>query len=289
MIGMIVKFEPSSNSLLSSPRSLAGFACLVVGLWSLSACKVTDPRSGALACASTAECDAPRICEAGYCVVPPAFLPDADPGVPADANPDAPDANPDAPDANPNSPDANIGSTVTFVDDFSSGLWRTSEWLAEKLGSNSRIEVSDDEGRLFFGTSNPAWARATLLGHDTTDTDLTLQFRFEHEGTEGQLRFFLRASGAFGANGYPDTGYAATLTNSSGALALEGVSGGIPTTLAGGSWTGVPDLSIYNLRFQVVGTTVRARVWPSSSAEPSTWNVEVTDATNAGAGDFRVE
>jgi hypothetical protein len=200
------------------------------------------------------------------------------------------DVDPNVPDADSNASDADIPEpTVTFTEDFSSGVWRTSEWLAEKLGANSRIEVADAQGRLFFGTANPAWARATLLGHDTTNADLSVQFHFEHIGTEGQLRFFLRANGAFGANGYPNTGYAAIVTNSSGGLALERVSGGLPTTLAGGSWTGVPDLSIYNLRFQVVGTTVRARVWPSSSAEPSTWNAEVSDVAIAGAGDLRVE
>lgn len=194
-------------------------------------------------------------------------------------------------DAAPGAPDADLGPdpAVTFSEDFSSGVWRTSEWLAEELGPNSAIVVVGEEGRLFFGTANPAWARATLLGYDTTDTDLTLQFRFENVGTEGQLRFFLRANGAFGVNGYPDTGYAAVVTNSSGALAIERVSGGLPTTLASGSWVGVPDLSIYNLRFQVVGTTMRARVWSASSAEPSIWNAEISDATNASAGGFRVE
>lgn len=213
---------------------------------------------------------------------------DADPNAP-DADPNAPDADPTAPDAAPNAPDADIGSSVTFTDDFSSGDWRTSEWLAEKLGPNSRIEVADQQGRFLFGTANPAWARATLLGHNTTDTDLTVQFHFENVGPEGQLRFFLRAGGAFGANGYPATGYAVIVTNSSGALALEKVSGGLPTTLAGGLWTAVPDLSTYSLRFQVVGTTMRARVWLASDPEPSSWNLEANDAANAGAGDFRVE
>ncbi len=263
-------------------------ALVVISILSFGGgCNAFDPRSGALECSGTGDCIRDRVCQDGYCVVD-VLVTDADPNTP-DADPNAPDADPNTPDAAPSAPDANIGSTVTFVDDFSSGVWGTGEWLAEKLGSNSKIEVVDEEGRLFFGTTNPAWARATLLGHDTTDTDLTLQFRFEHIGTEGQLRFFLRANGAFGENGYPDTGYAVVVTNSSGALALVRVSGGLPTTLAGGSWTADPDLSIYNLRFQVVGTTVRGMVWASSSAEPSTWNVEVSDAANTGAGDFRVE
>jgi len=112
-------FEPSRNRRSSLARSPTGVACIVIAFWTLSACKVTDPRSGALACTSTSDCDAPRVCEFDYCVVPPAFLPDADPSVP-DADPAAPDADPSAPDAappadaDPSAPDAST-DTITLV------------------------------------------------------------------------------------------------------------------------------------------------------------------------------
>ncbi|MFF9505480.1 hypothetical protein ACF1BU_18425 [Streptomyces sp. NPDC014724] len=33
----------------------------------------------------------------------------------------------------------------------------------------------------------------------------------------------------------------------------------------------------FAIRFQVTGTTLRARVWPATAPEPSTWQLETTD------------
>ena len=56
-----------------NPRSpgpiVAGLIGLVLALWSIAGCKIADPRSGALICTSTDECEAPRTCELGYCVL----------------------------------------------------------------------------------------------------------------------------------------------------------------------------------------------------------------------------
>lgn len=40
----------------------------------------------------------------------------------------------------------------------------------------------------------------------------------------------------------------------------------------------------FSVRFQVVGTTLRARAWLTSSAEPSTWQLTATDSSITGAG-----
>jgi hypothetical protein len=110
-----------------------------MALWSLSACKVIDPPSGALACTATAECDAPRVCELGYCVVPAAFLPDADPSV-ADAT-DPPDADPNAPDADPNAPDADLScNAIALVDAFADDV-ATPLWAEEPSGGISLTEA----------------------------------------------------------------------------------------------------------------------------------------------------
>lgn len=46
---------------------------------------------------------------------------------------------------------------------------------------------------------------------------------------------------------------------------------------------------MHHLRFEVTGTTIRARTWPDGGSEPTSWNVEATDASVSAAGDFRVE
>jgi hypothetical protein len=73
----------------------------VVAAIGLTSCNVFDPRSDALSCIAAADCDAPRSCVSGYCVL---------------ANVDVPDA--DLADADPNAPDAGPCKLISLVDDF---------------------------------------------------------------------------------------------------------------------------------------------------------------------------
>jgi hypothetical protein len=133
MIAIVVMFEPSRNRRLSSPRNPIGIACVVVALWSLSACTVIDPPSGALACTASAECDVPRVCELGYCVVPQALLPDADPTLP--------DADPNLPDADPIDPDADLScNAIALVDAFANTA-ATPLWAEQPSGGISLTEA----------------------------------------------------------------------------------------------------------------------------------------------------
>ena len=146
IIRILVKFEPAGNRRAPSRRSPIWLASVVIALWSASSCKVIDPPSGALACASTVECDAPRVCERGYCVVPPGFLPDADPSVP-DADPNVPDATP-PPDADPNAPDADLScNVIALVDDFADGV-ASPLWAEEP---NAGITLAEASGVLTLG------------------------------------------------------------------------------------------------------------------------------------------
>jgi hypothetical protein len=146
MMGTIVMFDAFKNHRSPSSTILGGVTSLVIALWTLSACKVIDPPSGALACTTTAECEAPRVCELGYCVVPPAFLPDADPAAP-DADPNMPDATP-PPDADPNAPDADLTcNAITLVDDFADGD-ASPLWTVE---SSAGITVVEAAGVLTMG------------------------------------------------------------------------------------------------------------------------------------------
>jgi hypothetical protein len=178
--------------------------------------------------------------------------------------------------------------TPVFSESFDTGDWPVGNWLTEKLGSNSAVEVSNNEGRLHFGTASPAWARATSLAAALADAEVVLKFHFNLPDTEGNFWIWLRASGSFGATSLPDTAYGVRVNNSSGDLALERTVGGARLALANGSWSGAPDAGDYQLRFQVFGNQIRVRVWPDGNAEPAVWTLEATDDMIAGAGDFRL-
>lgn len=88
----------------------------LVAALGLTSCNVFDPRSDALSCTASSECDAPRSCVSGYCVLAAADLPDADTSLP---------------DADPNAPDAGPCNLIALTDDFADGaatpLWVKSE------------------------------------------------------------------------------------------------------------------------------------------------------------------
>jgi hypothetical protein len=63
---------------------VAAVATLLLG------CNAVDSRSGVLNCETQADCEAPRTCVMGLCVLGTADLPDADPNAP-DADPNAPE------------------------------------------------------------------------------------------------------------------------------------------------------------------------------------------------------
>ena len=71
-------------------------------------------------------------------------------------------------------------------------------------------------------------------------------------------------------------------------MSLSRVVGGTATVLNSGTWTGTPTLDVYQLRFRVQGAELSARVWNSSEAEPSAWDLQATDGDVTGAGDFRL-
>lgn len=62
-----------------------------------------------------------------------------------------------------------------------------------------------------------------------------------------------------------------------------------PSTIAtSGAITAIAANTIYGLRLQRVGTTLRARIWLDGGAEPGTWDVSVTDAS-ISSGRFFIE
>ena len=44
----------------------------------------------------------------------------------------------------------------------------------------------------------------------------------------------------------------------------------------------------WSIRFQNIGTALRARIWDASGAEPGTWNIDTTDTSFSAAGGFGI-
>lgn len=94
-----------------------------------------------------------------------------------------------------------------------------------------------------------------------------------------QVWLILRGSGSAGS----ETGYV-FYNISDTQFRVSRLSSGTLTTIATFSFT-IANSTFYGLRFRVNGTSIKARVWNSQiDPEPSTWQVDTTEATISGVG-----
>ena len=159
----------------------------------VASCDVFDPRSDELTCTITAECDAPRTCASGYCIIPAALLPDADTGRgdAPDADSSAPDANTSIADADPMAPDAGPGEcdpltpTIAMSDDFADGV-ATPLWDV-LLGQN--LALAEAGGVLALSSVSPppgtrrTGYRSLLSNYVLTDKSFYVELPSMHNET----------------------------------------------------------------------------------------------------------
>jgi hypothetical protein len=61
---------------------------------------------------------------------------------------------------------------------------------------------------------------------------------------------------------------------------------GVDTALFSPTATGLSASGIHTIRFQIIGTTLRVKVWNTATSEPVSWNATVTDSSFASAGSY---
>jgi hypothetical protein len=69
-------------------------------------------------------------------------------------------------------------------------------------------------------------------------------------------------------------------------LYLDKVVSGVATTFATFAITAPSIATKYNLRLYVRGTTLKVRFWAASSTEPTTWQIDTTDASISGSHQY---
>jgi hypothetical protein len=116
---------------------------------------------------------------------------------------------------------------------------------------------------------------------NVADAEVLMEFELSAVNNVDAL-VLLRGGGDNNQQGYL-LGYTRGTSAGSTDLFISRIDNGVSTRLAtldiGGS--GLPANTRYSLRVQAQGTTLRARYWLTSGAEPGTWGVTITDATYA--------
>lgn len=188
--------------------------------------------------------------------------------------------------------DAPGGSSTAASDTFTRTIAVGSGWGTADAGGawstyNSIATVNPGN----FGTNGSAGSmalnvagaeRSALLPVAHSDVDVTVRFQHGATPVGGNVNYraFARAQGD-NQNGY--LGNVNVDTSNAVLLGINAVVGGTvgpnlgadtaAGTLTVGSW--------YWIRFQLVGSTLRVKLWADGTGEPSTWALSVVDTTYA--------
>jgi hypothetical protein len=183
------------------------------------------------------------------------------------------------------------GSTVTYVSDtftrsLSGGWGSTDTGRAWTVGSGSTADfsVSTGAGRISLGTVNAERVISLPVSPDDVDVAATFTTSAAASGASVNGYLIARHSASYR--------YLARLAFQVGGALGVGIE---RTTSTGFASTGVQATGVtysantgYRMRMEVAGTTIRARAWLASGAEPSTWHATMTDDSLAGAGNVGV-
>lgn len=176
------------------------------------------------------------------------------------------------------------GGSLPFTDDWTGtdgADWNSSKWTEYETGGT--ISIQTNRGRMAI-TGGPSYgsvlAKATIT--DVADIDIVTSFGFGHALVEEYLHLWGRSSTGL-TSGTPTDGYCAIFSQVDGQIYLRRQSGGGFTNLTSGFAAAI-GTNRYWMRFQVTGTTLRARAWLVGDAEPGTWLVSTTDSTFTSAG-----
>ncbi|NUL03605.1 poly-gamma-glutamate hydrolase family protein [Streptomyces lunaelactis] len=140
------------------------------------------------------------------------------------------------------------------------------------------------EGRGMVSQGSINASRYTLLTAPAADVDLTATVATDKLAVGGS--HFVALAGR-----YADTSnsYLARIeftTTQTVALTIRKRLAGVESSLAGGTVAGLIHAAgtRFGVRLQITGSALKARVWLASTPEPTTWNVETTDASLTAAG-----
>src|SRR2546421_11781393 len=174
----------------------------------------------------------------------------------------------------------NVIGSDTFVRGNQSGLGTSSggdAWTAATNNGTTTVAISSNTG-VFTGVASGT-GNIQLVGTKTAQNlELLMKAQFTSTSLAG-FSLVLRSDGSASGDHYR-----CSLTTS---LAInKAVSGGLTTI---GSFAITPSVNTYYwIRFRVVGSSLKARVWQDGTSEPTTWGIDVTDTALTATGRYGI-
>lgn len=174
----------------------------------------------------------------------------------------------------------------TFTRTVASGWGTATSGQAWTTAGGSASDYSTDgtAGKMSLGTRNVT--RQATVPLDSADSDVTVTVSPSVVATgssgwivAGMLARYQDASNYYTARAeFKETGVAG--------LSIYKIVGGTATFLGGvepGTYSAAQQ---WRMRLQVIGTSVKAKLWPLASPEPGPWSLTATDTALTGRGDL---
>ena len=150
------------------------------------------------------------------------------------------------------------------------------------------IESGGDHGGQFLRVDHSGENRYALSWDavgDVADVDIIARIRWA-EQLQGVARVYARGSGTTG-----ETGYFVDVHSDTDEIELWRYNNGAATQIGSALSKAIVEDTWYWLRFRVVGTALKYKMWIDGVSEPVSWDKEETDATLAtgwvGFGSYR--
>lgn len=146
----------------------------------------------------------------------------------------------------------------------------------------SSATIQGNAGRITAAVATYAGGFAGLTGAPAaTNTDVVVSVKPTTAGIEQYATVSVNTDGKVnpGNASFPNNGYAMQVAYASNSLTIRRSVGGSLTVLVSGNRTLVATVK-YSIRFQHVGTVLRARIWDAALPEPTTWDISFDDSAS---------
>ncbi len=165
-------------------------------------------------------------------------------------------------------------------------------WI--QLGGAASATIQSGRGRIVPTTSSYSLGRMGVR-FSVRDVEVTYNLMFEDAGTQG-VGFYVRQNGGWLAHTNPTgSGYGIFVEDFRGPrMAMWRENNGVEMEIPNSAVTLTLASGVsYSVRFRVSGaspTRLQGRLWPTGQAEPSTWQIDLTDDNGPqGAGGIAVD
>lgn len=153
-------------------------------------------------------------------------------------------------------------------------------WVTSFLNGPGTMDIQSEVGRALTN-SGTAFANTAMAIRAFPHEDIMLIAKCLVNGSNpGIMGVYARADGNWSATGNqdPSNGYTASFQTDEDISGVLKYVAGAETSLSAPAYTNAPGTTHY-LKFILLGTTIRYRIWDAAGAEPTTWAVQTTDSS----------